>query len=93
MYYHIADAPFEAKAMLEVLTITPSSRAYEMLNMTEQVEFEEYLREHPNAFSWKTVAEVLYRCQDEERLDQLFTYVKSPEGNHHVFDSYMYMYM
>ena len=52
-----------------------------MLKLTEQAEFEEYLREHPNAFSWKTVAEVLYRCGEGKQLDTLFTYMKSPEGN------------
>jgi hypothetical protein len=43
------------------------------------VDFEDYLRDHPNAFSWKNVAEVLYRCGDEKRMDILFTYMKSPE--------------
>ena len=51
-----------------------------MLKITEQVEFEDYLKDHPSAFSWKAVAEILYRCGDEKRLDSLFTYMKSPEG-------------
>ena len=75
------DAPFEAKYVLKALEpFSPSSPAYKMLKITEQVEFEDYLRDHPNAFSWKTVAEVLYKCGDEKRLDSLFTYMKSPEG-------------
>ena len=71
--------------MLKALEpFSPSSPAYKMLKITEQVEFEDYLRDHPNAFSWKTVAEVLYRCGDEKRLDTLFTYMKSPEGRFHI---------
>ena len=76
------DAPFQAKYLLHALRPLPhSSPAYTMLKLTEQAEFEEYLRENPNAFSWKTVAEVLYRCGEEKHLDTLFTYMKSPEGN------------
>ena len=71
--------------MLKALEpFSPSSPAYKMLKITEQVEFEGYLRDHPNVFSWKTVAEVLYRCGDEKRLDTLFTYMKSPEGKFHI---------
>ena len=71
--------------MLKALEpFSPSSPAYKMLKITDQVEFEDYLRDHPNAFSWKTVAEVLYRCGDEKRLDTLFTYMKSPEGKFHI---------
>ena len=67
--------------MLKALEpFSPSSTAYKMLKITEQRDFEDYLRDHPNAFSWKSVAEVLYRCGDEKRLDSLFTYMKSPEG-------------
>ena len=51
-----------------------------MLKITEQLEFEDYLRQHPNEFSWKSVAEVLYRCGEESLLNQLFAYLKSPEG-------------
>ena len=81
LYSPTSDAPFEAQYVLKALEpFSPSSPAYKMLKITEQVEFEDYLRDHPNAFSWKTVAEVLYRCGDEKRLDTLFTYMKSPEG-------------
>ena len=67
--------------MLKALKpFSTSSAAYKMLKIPEQVEFEEYLINHPDAFSWKVVAEVLYRCGDEKRLDSLFTYMKSPEG-------------
>ena len=80
--YSTSDAPFEAKYVLKALEpFSPSSPAYKMLKITEQVQFEDYLRDHPYALSWKTVAEVLYRCGDEKRLDSLFTYMKSPEGN------------
>ena len=75
------DAPFEAKYVLKALEpFSLSSPAYKLLKITEQEEFDDYLRDHPNAFSWKTVAEVLYRCGDEKRLDSLFMYMKSPEG-------------
>ena len=75
------DAPFEAKYVLKALEpFSPSSAAYKMLKITEEVEFGDYLNQHPNEFSWKSVAEVLYRCGDEKRLDSLFSYMKSPEG-------------
>ena len=75
------DAPFEAKYVLKALEQLPSSSpAYGMLKITEHVEYEEYLRQHPNEFSWKCVAEVLYRCGQETLLNQLFAYLKSPEG-------------
>ena len=90
LYYCTSDAPFQSKDMLKTLDISPSSPAYEMLKKTEQVDFEDYLRDHPNAFSWKNVAEVLYRCGDEKRMDILFTYMKSPEGKYCVFDSCKY---
>ena len=51
-----------------------------MLKLPEQTDFENYLREHPNAFSWKNMAEVLYRCGEEKYLDRLFVYMKSPAG-------------
>ena len=51
-----------------------------MLKITEHVEFEQYLRDHPNALSWKGIAEILYRCGDEKRLNALFIYMKSPKG-------------
>ena len=67
--------------MLKALEpLLPSSPAYEMLKITEEVEFEDYLRKHPAEFSWKSVAEVLYRCGEETLLNQLFAYLKSPEG-------------
>ena len=85
LYSPTSDAPFEAQYVLKALEpFSPSSPAYKMLKITEQVEFEGYLRDHPNAFSWKTVAEVLYRCGDEKRLDTLFSYMKSPEGKFHI---------
>ena len=77
------DAPFEAKYVLKALEpFSSTSPAYKMLKITEQARFEDYLRNHPNAFSWKSVAEALYRCGDEKRLDTLFTYMKSPEGKY-----------
>ena len=86
MYFSTPDAPFEAKYVLKALEPLPqSSPAYKMLKLTEQVEFENYLRDHPNAFSWKTVAEVLYRCGEEKRLDILFEYMKSPEGKFVIY--------
>ena len=86
-YYYVlilsTDAPFQAKYVLHALQPLPhSSPAYTMLKLTEQAEFEEHLRKHPNAFSWKTVAEVLYRCGEEKHLDTLSTYMKSPEGKY-----------
>ena len=90
LYSPSSDAPFQSKDMLKTLDISPSSPAYEMLKKTEQVDFEDYLRDHPNAFSWKNVAEVLYRCGDEKRMDILFTYMKSPEGKYHAFDSWIH---
>ena len=67
--------------MLKALEpLPPSSPAYKMLKITEEAEFENYLREHPKEFSWKSVAEVLYRCGQEKPLNNLFAYLKSPEG-------------
>ena len=72
--------------MLKALEPLPhSSPVYKMLMHDEQMEFEEYLKRHPNSFSWKTVAEVIYRCGEEKYLDNLLTYMKSPEGKfHHI---------
>ena len=80
-YLNTPDAPFEAKYVLKALEpLLPSSPAYKMLKITQEVEFEDYLRKHPTEFSWKSVAEVLYRCGEETLLNQLFAYLKSPEG-------------
>ena len=82
--FNTPDAPFEAKYVLKALgSLLPSSPAYKILKITEEVEFEDYLRKHPAEFSWKSVAEVLYRCGEETLLNQLFAYLKSPEGKVH----------
>ena len=48
--------------------------------LTEQAELEDYMMKYPNVCSWKTVAEVLYRCTVEKCLDTLSAYMKSSEG-------------
>ena len=79
--FRTADAPFEVTYVLKALDPLPhSSPVYQMLKVTDRIQLEDYLREHPNAISWKTVAEVLYRCGEETLLNTLFTYMKSPEG-------------
>ena len=89
----IPDAPFEARYVLKALEPLPySSPAYQMLKLTEQMEFEDYLRKHPNALSWKTVAEVLYRCGEEKFLDRLFMFLKSPEGRLHFSVTFTYYF-
>ena len=60
--------------------LLPSSPASRILEVTRLKEFDDYLKENPRSFSWKTVAEVLYRCGHETLLNELFTYMKSPEG-------------
>ena len=45
----------------------------------ERIEFQVYLKQHPNP--WKGIAEVLYRSGEETRLNKLFAFVKSSEGN------------
>ena len=54
------------------------------------MDFEKYLKQYPNSFSWKNVAEVLYRCGEEKYLDKLVTYMKSPEGKFRVYDLFTY---
>ena len=60
--------------------LLPSSPASRILEVTRLKEFEDHFKENPRLFSWKTVAEVLYRCGHETLLNELFTYMKSPEG-------------
>ena len=77
---YLTDAPFEVEYVLEVLgPPSKSSALYGMLNISLEMEFETYMKQHPNP--WKTMAEVLYRCGEETRLNKLFVFVKSSGGN------------
>ena len=77
---YLTDAPFEVSYVLEVLgPPCKSSALYGMLNISLEMDFEEYMKQHPNP--WKNMAEVLYRCGDETRLNKLFVFVKSSEGD------------
>ena len=70
------DAPLEV-----VLDVLPeSSPVYSMLKGSKEMAFKEYLKCYPNAISWKTIAECLYRCGKDDMLDKLFEFIKSPEG-------------
>ena len=75
------DAPLKVDYVLDVLKPLPeSSPVYSMLKGSEEMAFKEYLNRHPNAISWKTIAECLYRCGEDDLLNQLFAFIKSPEG-------------
>ena len=68
-----------------------SSALYKMLNMPREMEFEEYMKQHPNP--WKNMAEILYRCGEETRLNKLFVFVKSSEGKlRYIATKYLFSY-
>ena len=79
-FFFKTDAPFEVDYVLEVLgPQSESSALYGMLNISLEMNFEQYIKQHPNP--WKNMAEVLYRCGEGTRLNKLFVFVKSSEGN------------
>ena len=69
--------------MQQLLSLPDTTPEYtKLIDAYNNVKHSEYLEAHPNVISWKGIATQLYRSGEDASLNQLFKFVKSPEGEY-----------
>ena len=64
-----------------MLTLSGTSPVYrKMIDAYNRTKEFEFLGKNPNAIRWKSIALILYKSGEEASLDELFKFVRSPEG-------------